>query len=112
MQKRRYNARKQEDVEERGEEKGAGEGEESNLPPGVVYIVPVQILLIVISVVVVAIVVPGGHRRVSLLPVVIVVIVVVVVVVVVVAGGLFPFWNSNERSRRRWLTRRRLCWTR
>ena len=99
-------------MEERGEETGAGEREKPNLPPGVVYIVPVRVFFIVIPVVVVAIVVPGGHRRVSLLPVVIVVIVVVVVVVVVVAGGLFPFWNSNERSRRRWLTRRRLCWTR
>ena len=99
-------------MEERGEEKGAGEREKPNLPPGVVYIVPVRVFLVVVSVVVVAIVIPGGHWWITLLPVVIVVIVVVVVVVVVVAGGLFPFGDSNEGSRRGWLTRRGLCWTR
>ena len=95
-------------MEERGEE----EEEKTNLPLGVVYVVPVRVFFIVVSIIVVAIVIPGGHWWITLLPVVIVVIVVVVVVVVVVAGGLFPFGNSNERSRRRWLTRRRLCWTR
>ena len=102
LEERRYSARKHEEVEEIGEEKGAGEEEKSNLPLGVVYVVPVRILLIIISSVVIAIVVPGGHWGISLLPV------VVVVVVVVVAGGMLPFWNSNEGSRRGWLTRRGL----
>ena len=92
----------------KGEENRAGEGEKSNLPPGVVYVVPVRVFLIVIPVVVVAIVVPRGHRRVSLLPVVVIFLVIVVVIIVVVAGGILLFWDSNERSRRGWLTRWRL----
>ena len=55
MQKRRYSAKKQEEVEEKGRSGGAGEGEKPNLPPGVVYIVPVRVLFVVVSVVVVAI---------------------------------------------------------
>ena len=112
MQKRRYSAREQKEVEVKGRSGGAGEREKPNLPPGIVYVVPVRVFFVVESVVVIAVVIPGGHWWITLLPVVIVVIVVVVVVVVVVAGGLFPFGDSNKGSRRRLLTRRRLCWTR
>ena len=80
------------------------EGEMKCLPPGVVYVALVRILLIIISAVVVAIVDAGGHRRIPLLPVVVIVIIVVVVVVVVIAGGILVFWNSNQGSRRGWLT--------